>query len=426
MPKIEIASDHIFLSFLVRMKIWLTRTVFLLSLVSLLNDIASELLFPILSLWMKQVGYGLVWIGIVEGIAEATAGLTKGWFGQWSDLRGARMPFVRTGYLLSAIAKPLLPLFAVAPWTVLMRSTDRLGKGIRTGARDALLAHEVVPEQRGRVFGFHRAMDTLGAVIGPALALLWLWRHPHEDYRPLFMWTLIPGCAMVLTLFLIKEKKQVAEKITRPTSPFSAFSYWKKASKQYRWLVRWLLLFALFNSSDAFLLLLAHQQLPETVSIFGQVFTADFCVVGLYIFYNIVYAIMAYPAGWLSDRIGANHLLGIGLFCFALVYAGLGILSLKNSPEAYWLIVLFGIYGCYTACTDGVSKAWLSQLCAKEDKGVAMGLQSGLNSFAALAASTVAGIVWVIAGPQWVFLPAACIAILCSVVFSLSQTTSGR
>lgn len=409
------------------MKSWLTRTVLLLSLVSLLNDVASELLFPILPLWMKQVGYGLLWIGIVEGVAEAIAGLTKGWFGQWSDLRGERLPFVRIGYAFSALAKPLLPLFAVAPWAVLMRSTDRLGKGIRTGARDALLAHETSAEHRGRVFGFHRAMDTLGAVIGPCIALAWLWMHPNGDYTVLFSWALLPGILSVLVLFLIHEKKQTEKKNRIPPSPFSAFAYWKKASSDYKWLTRWLFCFALFNSSDVFVLLLARQLLPETVVLLEQNFTADFCVVGLYIFYNIVYAFIAYPAGRLSDHIGEKYLLVTGLFLFAIVYAGLGWLSLQEKPHQFWLLFLFLIYGCYTACTDGVSKAWLSKLCAKEDKGLALGLQSGLNSFAALSASIIAGAVWALSGPQWVFIPAAIVATICGIaIFRKSTDTIAK
>lgn len=394
------------------MRNWLTKTVLILSLVSLLNDAASELLFPVLPLWMKQAGYGLLWIGIAEGIAEAVAGLTKGWFGQWSDRRGERLPFVRLGYLLGALAKPLLPLIAAAPWAVLMRSTDRLGKGMRSGARDAMLASEAAPEQRGRVFGFHRSMDTLGAVIGPLLALLWLWYHPGGEYTQLFALALIPGLLSVLLLLVLREKKTPAA--NRKPPPFwGAFGYWKRAGSDYKKLTGWLLLFALFNSSDMFLLLLAHEILPAELSIAGQNFSADFCVVGLYIFYNLVYALMAYPAGWLSDKFHPRIMLSVGLIAFAATYAGMGWMCLQNNAPLILLPVLFLVYGFYTACTDGVSKAWLSTLCAKTDKGTAMGLQSGLTSIAALVASSAAGIIWSAAGSEFVFWPAATAAVLC-------------
>ncbi|MCU0433227.1 MAG: MFS transporter [Bacteroidia bacterium] len=394
------------------MRGWLTKTVLILSLVSLLNDAASELLFPVLPLWMKQAGYGLLWIGIAEGIAEAVAGLTKGWFGQWSDRRGERLPFVRLGYLLSALSKPLLPLISAAPWVVFMRSTDRLGKGLRSGARDALLAQQATPEERGRVFGFHRSMDTLGAVIGPLLALWWLWLHPGEAYTTLFMLALIPGLLSVLLLLFLREKKTEAIS-TKPPSLLAAFSYWKQAGADYKKLTTWLVFFALFNSSDMFLLLLAHEVLPDQVNVMGHLFAADFCVVGLYIFYNLVYSLMAYPAGWLSDRFHPRFMLYLGLCSFALTYAGMGWLSTLHNAPLVWLPILFLIYGFYTACTDGVSKAWTSTLCGKNEKASALGLQAGLNSLALLVASTAAGIIWSQAGAAFVFWPAAVAALLC-------------
>jgi MFS family permease len=394
------------------MRHWLTKTVLILSLVSLLNDAASELLFPVLPLWMKQAGYGLLWIGIAEGIAEAVAGLTKGWFGQWSDRRGERLPFVRLGYLLSALTKPLLPLVAAAPWVVFMRSSDRLGKGLRSGARDALLAQQSAPEARGRVFGFHRSMDTLGAVIGPLLALVWIWLHPGESYTTLFMLALAPGLLSVLLLLFLKEKKTEAVS-TKPPPFWAAFSYWKQAQPEYKKLTAWLVFFALFNSSDMFLLLLAHEVLPDKLHLFGQTFTADFGVVGLYIFYNLVYAVMAYPAGWLSDKFHPRTMLYTGLTAFAITYAGMGWMSMQENAPMILLPLLFLVYGFYTACTDGVSKAWTSTLCGKNEKASALGLQAGLNSLALLCASTAAGLIWSAAEAAYVFLPAAAAALIC-------------
>src|SRR4249919_1630514 len=157
---------------------YLTRTIWILSLISLLTDVASEMLYPIMPIYLKSIGFSVLLIGILEGIAEATAGLSKGYFGKLSDNSRKRVPFVQLGYALSALSKPMMAVFVYPAWIFLARTVDRLGKGIRTGARDALLSDEATPATKGRVFGFHRSMDTLGAVAGPALALLYLHFYP--------------------------------------------------------------------------------------------------------------------------------------------------------------------------------------------------------------------------------------------------------
>ncbi|MCB0562614.1 MAG: MFS transporter, partial [Phaeodactylibacter sp.] len=156
----------------------ISRTVILLSIVSLFNDVASEMLYPIMPLYLQSIGFSVLLIGILEGIAEATAGLSKGFFGRLSDVRGRRLPFVRLGYFLSAISKPLMVIITRHWWVFLARTLDRLGKGVRTGARDALLSDEATPASKGAVFGFHRSMDTLGAAVGPVIALLFLHFYP--------------------------------------------------------------------------------------------------------------------------------------------------------------------------------------------------------------------------------------------------------
>lgn len=410
-------------------KSWLSKTVLLLSLVSLLNDVAGELLYPVLPLYMASIGYGAIWIGVLEGCAEAIAGLTKGWFGEWSDKRGMRLPFVRVGYLLSALAKPLLALFASAPWALLMRSSDRLGKGIRTGARDALLAEEA-GEHKGKVFGFHRSLDTFGAVIGPILALTWLAFHKGEDYKSLFYFALIPGLLCVLLLFLVKEKKVEKKKFTLTANPFSSFSYWKRASPDYRKLVGGILAFTLFNSSDMFLLLLVKNIFKGGITIDFNGPTAissDMIVVGFYIFYNIIYAVASYPAGVLADKFGPKKMMLIGFSCFALAYGGMAFAALGWIPGSMslgFVLACFIIYGFYTACTDGVSKAWVSVLCDKEDKGLALGLFSGLQSFATLGASVAAGLIWVFIHPATVFFSAAVMSgiIIFYITFAMKST----
>ncbi|MBS1975561.1 MAG: MFS transporter, partial [Bacteroidetes bacterium] len=164
----------------------ITRTIWLLSLVSLFTDMASEMLYPVMPVYLKSIGFSVLFIGVLEGLAEATAGLSKGYFGRLSDNSGKRVPFVQAGYGLSAIAKPMLALFVYPLWIFFSRTLDRLGKGIRTGARDAILSDEATSETKGKIFGFHRSLDTLGAVIGPLLAVLYLYFFPGH-YKSLFL-----------------------------------------------------------------------------------------------------------------------------------------------------------------------------------------------------------------------------------------------
>ena len=231
---------------------YITRTVWTLSLVSLLTDTASEMLYPVMPLYLKSIGFSIVLIGILEGIAEATAGLSKGYFGKLSDQTQRRMPFVQWGYMLSAVSKPLMALFIAPVWIFLVRTIDRLGKGLRTGARDAVLSDEATPQTKGQVFGFHRSMDTLGAVLGPLLALIYLQVHP-EDYRTLFIIALAPGLLAVACSLLLKDKKVIQKPLKTTTGFFSFLGYWKISSPSYRKLVIGLLMFTLFNSSDVFL-----------------------------------------------------------------------------------------------------------------------------------------------------------------------------
>ena len=360
---------------------YLTRAVWLLSLVSLCTDMASEMLYPVMPLYLQSIGFSVFFIGLLEGVAEATAGLSKGYFGQWSDRLGQRVPFVRAGYGLSALSKPLLAVLATPAWVLLARTLDRLGKGLRTGARDALLADETTPADRGKVFGFHRSMDTLGAVLGPLAALLWLAAHPGQ-FRPLFLWAFVPGLVAVGITLALRERRAVPS--GRPVLPFwASFRYWRLAPAGYRRVVGALLVFALFNSSDAFLLLLARQRGLSSAA-----------VIGLYILYNVTYVLSAWPLGHLADRLGPRRLLVGGLVAFAGVYGGV---ALVHDIRAFG--VLFALYGVYAAATEGVAKAWVSTLCAPPDTGAALGTFAGLSSLAALGASAGAGLLWQWRGP---------------------------
>jgi sugar phosphate permease len=198
----------------------ISRTVWTLSLISLFTDTASEMLYPIMPIYLKSIGFSIVLIGVLEGVAEATAGLSKGYFGKRSDVMGKRVPFVQVGYAFSAISRPMMAVFIYPLWIFFARIIDRFGKGLRTGARDAILSDEATAKTKGKVFGFHRSMDTLGAVLGPTLALLYLYFYP-EDYKTLFFIAFIPGLLAVGTSFLLKEKKEPfpQKKNRRPFSP---------------------------------------------------------------------------------------------------------------------------------------------------------------------------------------------------------------
>ncbi len=328
-------------------------------------------------IYLKTIGFSVVLIGILEGVAEATAGLSKGYFGKLSDTTGTRVPFVRIGYGLSAVSKPMMAVFTYPLWIFFARTIDRFGKGIRTGARDALLSDEAMFKTKGKVFGFHRSMDTAGAVLGPVLALVFLYYYPQQ-YKTLFYIAFLPGLLAVLATFSVKEKKTDRQKKEASTSFFSFLRYWKDSPSAYRKLVAGLLAFTLFNSSDVFLLLKVKESGVD-----------DTMVIGIYIFYNLVYALFALPAGIIADNAGLKKVFIIGLGLFAAVYTGMALNS-----NLYGFSLLFVLYGMYAAATEGISKAWISNITDKKDTATAIGTYAGLQSVCTMVASALTGFIW--------------------------------
>lgn len=378
---------------------YITKTIWLLSVVSLLTDTASEMLYPIMPLYLKSIGFSIVLIGILEGFAEATAGLSKGYFGKLSDLSGKRVPFVQLGYAFSAISKPMMALFIFPLWIFFARTIDRFGKGIRTGARYALLSDEATRSTKGKVFGFHRSMDTVGAVLGPVLALVYLYFYP-QDYKMLFLIAFIPGLFAVLATFYLKEKSTERKQKVK-TSFFSFLSYWRTGPAEYRKLVIGLLVFSLFNSSDMFLLLKVKQAgLDDTL------------VIGIYIFYNLIYALFALPAGVMADKIGLKTMFIAGLALFSVVYFGMSF-----STRLYPFLALFFIYGIYASATEGISKAWISNITDKKDTATAIGTYTGLQSICTLIASSLTGVVWFRFGAAAAFITTATASLLLIIYF---------
>jgi MFS family permease len=357
-------------------------------------DIASEMLYPIIPVYLQTIGFSVFLIGLLEGIAEATAGLSKGYFGNWSDHVGRRMPFVRWGYFLSALSKPMMVIFQFPLWLFFARTTDRIGKGLRTAPRDALLSAEATPETKAEVFSFHRGWDTLGAVFGPLTALGFLYFYPGK-ITTLFFIAFIPGMIAVLITFLIREKTFTPVQKTSPGF-LSFLKYWKISTPEYRKLLAPLILFALFNSSDMLLLL----KVKEST---GSENTA----LMVYIFYNLMYATASYPLGVLADRMSMKTILLFGLLLFAATYFGM-----VRAETGFIYYVIFGIYGIYMASTEGVSKAWITNLVKKEEAGTAVGLYASLQSISLMFASAFAGFLWSRYGASVAFAVTAVVSIV--------------
>jgi len=337
---------------------------------------ASEMLYPVVPVYLKEIGFSVLLIGILEGIAEFTAGLSKGYFGKKSDESGLRLPFIKSGYFLSALSKPLMAVFIFPLWIFFVRTVDRLGKGLRTAARDALLSQNATKETKGRVFAFHRSLDTIGAVLGPLIAVLFLSFFPG-NYVSLFYYAIIPGMIAVALIFLLKEKRVPASTLPRG-SFFSFFKYWNIASPEYKKLVTALLLFTLINSSDVFLLL-------KTKEITGS----DTTTIIAYVFYNVVFALASYPLGILGDRFGLKKVFSFGLVLFALVY-----FLFSFNLSVVFIFIAFFIYGIYAAATEGIAKAWVTNLSHNENTATAIGFYTSGQSICALFASIIAGLLW--------------------------------
>jgi len=381
----------------------INRTVIILSVVSLFADIASEMIYPVVPVYLKEIGFSVLLIGILEGVAEFTAGISKGYFGKLSDEKGLRLPFVRTGYFLSSVSKPMMAMFTFPIWIFFARTTDRLGKGLRTAARDALLSQQATKSTKARIFGFHRAMDTVGASLGPVLALLFLYFYP-EHYRPLFYLAFIPGFIAVLLIFLLKERRQPVSTLGKGNF-FSFFKYWRIATPEYKKLVVGLLIFALFNSSDVFLLLITKETTGN-----------DTITIAAYIFYNLVFAIGAYPLGSLADKIGIRKVFITGLILFSAVYAGFA-----TKPSTAVIFVLFFIYGVYAAATEGITKAWITNIAHEKNTATAVGFYTSCQSICALSASMIAGFLWSFAGSAYTFLSSSVVTLLVVIYFLLKM-----
>lgn len=382
----------------------ITRNVWILSVISLLTDVASEMLYPVMPVYLESIGFSVVFIGVLEGFAEATAGFSKGFFGQLSDSSGKRRPFIQIGYLLSALSKPMMVFSTISPWVFFVRFLDRIGKGVRTAARDALLSEEASIESKGKIFGFHRALDTTGAIVGPLIALLYLYLFPHLGYEVLFVLAFIPGLLAVLLTSFIRERHKGQLIKGAKLKALDFLNYWYRSSPDYRRLTLGLFVFAVANSSDVLLLLKVK-----------EAGLGDLKVIGVYVFYNVVFALSAYPFGVLADKFGMKRVLVGGLILFSVVYIGIAFVNTISG-----FLVLFMVYGLYAAATEGVAKAWVTNLCRPEETATAVGLYTAVQSIGSLIASSLAGLLWYFAGPSTSFVVSGLIAIAVAGFFSFT------
>jgi len=384
------------------------RNVVMLGLVSLLTDASSEMVYPILPLFLTNVLHAPVSaIGLIESLAEATASFVKVASGRLSDRLQRRRPLVALGYSLSNVVKPLL---AIAPgWSAVLalRVADRFGKGVRTAPRDALIADSGTAERRGRDFGFHRALDTVGAAIGPLTAWAILTLVP-QGYRLVFWVSAIPGTlAIALVLAGVREAHHPGPKppagAKRPLVPFRElglpFTVFTAVSA----------VFALGNSSDAMLILRAQ-----------NVGTAAAMVPLMYFVFNVVAAALAGPLGHLSDRVGRRRLIVFGFAGYALVYAGF---ALAGHPASVWF--LFALYGVPYAATEGMTRAFVVDLVPAPLRATALGGYTFAIGIAALPASLMAGVLWDRFTPSTPFVVSAVLMLVAAVAMALAPALGG-
>jgi len=385
-------------------KLGINRNIFALGIVSFLNDIASEMIYPLVPIFLTTaLGAPVAVVGIIEGIAESTASVFKMVFGWLSDRMRRRKGFVVAGYLFSSFSKIILGLAYLWPLVLLGRFIDRTGKGVRTAARDALISENATVQNRGKAFGFHRGLDTTGAVLGPLLALLFI-ANFQDELRTVFLFAAIPSFLGVFLLILVvKEKRKEKQSKNNRSQPFKF--RWKALSPSFRIFLLISVVFALGNSSDAFLILRAQNLgLATTLTLLA------------YVSYNASFAIFSTPAGSMADKIGAKRVLISGFIIFALVYLAFGLIS-----HSIFIWILFPFYGIYMAFTEGVGKAYIANLIKPEKLGTAYGAYNMAVGLCTFFASFMAGLFWTYISPSAPFYFGALMAFLAAIIFILLE-----
>ena len=373
--------------------------IIILGLTSLLTDVSSEMVYPLIAVYLSSLGATPAVIGLIEGIAESLASLLKVFSGYFSDKLKRRKPFAIFGYSFSGIGKFLLYISTTWHYVLFARIFDRFGKGVRTAPRDALIAESSAEGKKGKAFGLHRTMDTLGAASGVLLAYFFItaW---HGSYKTVFLWSVVPAILGVAVLFFVKEKHKTDTEQKHGTDTklkinFKSFKYLDKKLKYFLMIA---MLFTLGNSSNQFLFLRSKNLGFSAANI-----------ILLYLVYNIVYAFVSYPAGIISDKIGRKKILVMGYFFYGLVYFGFAFASAKLS---IW--ILFALYGLYIGLTEGIEKAFISDVSPTDKKATILGLHATIVGIGLFPASFLAGILWTQLGPAAPFIMGGLTGILSS------------
>lgn len=375
----------------------LPTNVWVLSAASFLTDVSSEMLNNLLPLFLYNVlGVGTAIIGLIDGIAETTASLVKIYSGVFSDRIGKRKPLTISGYLLSTLAKPFLYLATSWGWVLGVRFVDRIGKGIRTAPRDALLAGSVSTEQRGFAFGLHRASDTAGAFTGLGIAACLIWINQAgkaQLTQATFQWVVLASilpAALAVLILVIGARDVEATKTANSIVPTFRFT-WNNLDRRVKAFILVIALFTLGNSSDAFIILRSQERGLSVLQILGMLLT-----------FNAIYTLLSSPAGALSDRIGRKGLILAGWTIYGLVY-----LCLAFAKTGFQVWLFFSLYGIYYALTEGTARAYIADLVSQDQRGGAYGLFHAAIGLASLPASLIAGILWQGIGPWAGFGPSA-------------------
>ncbi len=374
----------------------LSKNIVFLSIVSFLNDISSEMVYPIVPIFLTSVlGVPTTVIGLVEGLADASSKILMSITGFVSDSTHKRKLFVTLGYGFSALSHLTMALSTSWPLVLFSRVLNRSGKGLRTSARDALITESTEKENRGLSFGIHRTMDGLGGVLGPLLSI-WLLYLFAQNYKLIFLLAFIPAILGAIIVYIF-----VKDNATKNGDDLSMRFEWKKTSPAFKIFLVISFIFAMGNSSDAFLIL-RSQNLGMSVSL----------TIFAYVVYNLVSSLFSVPAGVLSDRIGPKKVIFSGFLIFSTVYFLFGI---AKSDQIVWL--LFPMYGVFMGLTEGVSKSYISKLVPHEISGSAFGVYQTVMGVATLIASGIAGWLWSSFSPSMPFYFGSIMAIIAASLF---------
>jgi MFS family permease len=379
------------------------KNIYILGLISMFTDISSEMIYPLIPAFLVSIGANKTVVGLIEGIAESTASVFRIFFGRLSDRLGKRKIFVFFGYGLSAITKPLLYLAHIWPFVLIIRFVDRVGKAVRTPARDALISCSAKTTHKGTAFGIHRAMDTLGAIFGP-LAAMFVLASFHNNVRFVFLFSFIPAIIAMVFIRLVREIKTGY----RPTATV-AHGYSIKNRPFIIFLVA-NIVFTLGNSSNAFLILKAR-----------EVGLSIVMIPLIWIVYNCSYAITAPIFGVWSDRIGRKPFIIVSFICYAVIYFLFGI-----SKDLWIIWILFGAYGLYYGLSEGIFRAYIADLVEPERRATAYGLFNTGIGLALFPASLIMGMIWDSLGSRWAFLVSAGFSLLGFFIFVASLVSKKR